>query len=293
MTQPPKMQSNEHERLNTEPRVADTCIVSLFHSVTEGSANTHIYLLYDSNYKIKYRTFQCKQSHFASYSWLRVKKRKSKWSEPSKSCLKTTQHEEERLQVKISKRCLKLVRVYRQEKRGNFQPRDSHFNIAEAWKKYLDEAEASNRCALVSLHALAAARRASAARTSTPASSTRPVIQNKRLLRLSALVQMETERPIHLLHLATCGYAKVLDEWGETYRNLFGATHGQSASACIVVEPNRTSALSVLPPWKLRASVPQGFFLRLQQRHWIEILSQQVTTKKVGGKSFSQDVTSW
>lgn len=80
--------------------------------------------------------------------------------------------------------------------------------------------------------------------------------------------------------------------WGETYRDLFGATHGQSASACIVVEPHRTSALSVFPPGKLRASVQLSSSLRPQERQWVKILSQQVTTKKVGGKSFSQDVTS-
>lgn len=129
-------------------------------------------------------------------------------------------------------------------------------------EKYLDSTEAGNRCALVSRRPLTAASGARAARVSTPASSKRPVIQNKRLLRLSALA--DGDRPTEPYTCSAWPLVAARRFWmsggGETYRDLFGATHGQSPSACIVVEPNQTSALGVSPPWKLRASVPAGRF---------------------------------
>lgn len=95
------------------------------------------------------------------------------------------------------KAVIKISLVYKDRRmEAVFNP-ETHTLTSPRPEKYLDEAEASNRCALVSRNALTAASRAVVARNSTPVSSTRIVIQNKRLLSLSALV--DGDRPTHPL----------------------------------------------------------------------------------------------
>lgn len=92
----------------------------------------------------------------------------------------------------------------------------------------------------------------------------------------------DTDRP------STCPSRPLVDGGG-TYRDL-GATHGHSASACIVVEPNRTSALGVLPPWNSGPPL-RGVLCAT----WAAPLDQNPPSRsqqKVAGKSFSPDVTS-
>lgn len=160
---------------------------------------------------------------------------------------------------------LKRVSVDGHTEGGNFPPRASHFYIAEARKVPGLNGGRQQVCACFAPPAnrrewgeSGTSGHSGLAEAPRDAKQTPPAT-------LGASRWRPTDRPTDPY---TCSAWPLVAarrfwmKWGETYRDLFGATHGQSPSACIVVEPNQTSALGVSPPWKLRASVPAGRFLR-------------------------------
>lgn len=102
-----------------------------------------------------------------------------------------------------------------------------------------------------------------------------------------------TDRPIHLLRLATCGCAEVLDEWGgDLPRPLRSDSRPEPVRLhCSRTEPNiRPRCLSAVETPSLRSR--RSFFATSIAPLDKNSLPAGHNKKKVGGKSFSQDVTS-